>query len=157
MKSKVFLFLLVSAVTLMPGCDKAKVDIQSGSGVMTYDGVSYPFDFSTAATFPSGDKYTHSATFTDTGNKDNSVSFSFIIKDDNPEKGISGGSYETSMGGDYTANFSINETVGDYLAGTMNVSVSGDKYTFDFSGTTIDGNAETKTVTFQYTGKIVNK
>ncbi len=156
MKSKVFLFLLVSAVTLMSGCDKAKVDIQSGSGVMTYDGVSYPFDFSTAATFPSGDKYTHSAIFTNTKNENSSVSFSFAVKDGNPEKGITDGTYKTSLGGDYTAHFSVTGA-GDDLEGTMIVSKSGDTYTFDFNGITIDENAEKKPVKFTYTGKIVNE
>jgi len=152
MKTKVLFFFLVSATVFMSGCSKSKVDIQSGSGTMMYDGVAYPFDLSTAVTYSADTKYTHNVTFTNTGNG-NAV-FSFSVKNDNPEK-IAVGNYETSLGGNCTAHFSVNET-GDYLVGTMKVSASGDTYTFDFSGNTIDENTETKTVTFAYTGKIVN-
>jgi len=153
MKNKVLFFLLVSAAVLMSECSKSKVDIQSGSGAMTYDGVAYPFDLSTAVTYSADTKYTHNVTFTNTGNG-NAV-FSFSVENDNPEKGILVGSYETSLGGSCTAHFSVNE-VGDYLTGTMTVSANGDIYTFNFTGTTIDENTETKTVAFTYTGKIVN-
>ena len=155
MKSKVFLFL-VSVAALLTGCNKADVDIQSGSGSMTYDGATYSFDLSTLITSPSGDKYKHNVTFSNKG--DGNVTFNFSVKDDNSQNGISAGDYQTtSAGGDCTAHFSINETTaGDYLMGTMNISVSGDKYTFNFTGTTIDENTETKMVEFTYTGKIVH-
>jgi hypothetical protein len=153
MKSKVFLFFLISAVALLTGCNKEKVNIQSGSGAMMYNGIEYPFDFSTSTTFPSGDKYTHSVTFTST--KNGNAAFSFTVKDENPEEGIIAKNYEISLNSDYTAHFSI-EGTGDYLEGTMKVSVSGDIYTFDFSGITTDENTETKTMEFTYTGKIEN-
>jgi len=152
MKSKVLLFFLVSIATLMTGCSSSKVNIESGNGLMMYEGVKYPLNLSTAATYPVDGGYKHTVTFTNT--KNGNTVFTILVKDDNSQTGISAGSYPTSLNGDYTAHFSV-EGTGDYLLGTIEVTMSGDTYTFNFTGTTIDENTPTMTVTFTYTGKIV--
>ena len=153
MKSKLLIFFGMSVAVLIAGCKDTKIDTDPGVGSMTYEEVVYPLNYSTSVTYSTDTKHVHSVTFTDTGN--GNVVFNFSVKDDNPQKGITAGSYETAIGGDYTARFSI-EGIGDFLAGTMSVTISGGNYTFHFNGTTIDENTETKTVVFTYTGKIIH-
>ena len=152
MKSKVLMFFLIGIAVLMTECKDTKVDTDPGIGSMTYEGVEYLLNYSTAVTYSTDTKYMHNVIFTNTEN--GNVAFSFSVKNDNSEKGITAGNYETTLGGESTAHFSIDGT-GDSLAGTMNVTISGDKYTFNFTGTIIDENTEVKTVVFTYTGKIV--
>jgi len=155
MKSKMLTFFLVAITVFATGCKGTKVDLDHGVGSITYEGVEHTLNFSTAITYLTATDgiYSHNITFTDTNNGD--VAFSFSVKDDNSGKGITAGNYTTTLNGDYTAHFSIGD-IGDSLAGTMIVTVSGDNYTFNFSGTTIDENTEIKTVKFTYSGKIAN-
>lgn len=157
MKARFLFFstLLLTAV-LFTECNDTKVDLELGVGSITYEGNTYPLDFTTLSTYPAGEGYTHTIIVTNTGNG-NHV-FSFSMKDNVSANEISPGEYPVSLNGDYTARFSIEE-VSDSLSGTMIVTRSGDGYTLAFEGTTVDENSESKRVVFAYTGKLksVNK
>lgn len=152
MKTKVLsmvTMLLIAAMT-MTGCKDTKIDFQKGDGSITYENQTYPLNFSTMTTSTNQDgDYTHTVILTNTEN--GNYVFSFMVINDKPENTILPGNYTTAFQSDTTANFKVN-SAGDFLAGTMKVTVSGDKHILTFEGTTIDELTETKNVKFTYTG-----
>lgn len=153
MKFKIFVSYTLFIIICVAGCKDSKVNVDMGSGSITYEGKSYSLNFSTIITTTTGDgRYDHNIIMTDTENGNNV--FSFSATDDYSKNEISVGVYEATLHGDYTAHFSIDGGISDSLTGTMTVTLSGDNHVFHFEGSTIDENVPLKTVIFTYTGKI---
>jgi hypothetical protein len=136
------------------GCNKAEIGINSGSGLMIYEGISYSLHFLTAFTFSSDEGYRHSVTIT--GTEDRSRIFSFSIKDAHSQNEIAPGHYKITLYGDHTARFTIGDMT-DSLTGIMKVTVSEGDYLFNFEGTTVNENSHSGKVVFTYKGKLQNE
>lgn len=148
------LFLILSAILLITGCNKTEIDLHKGNGFIKYDNDTYSLNFTTMVTNELKDQdgvYEHSIIFSSTEN--GNITFSFYVTDNHSRNDFNEGSYDIESQGNYYAHFSIGE-VGDNLSGTMTVTTNGSNHTFVFTGQTIDENAETKEVKLEYTGKI---
>lgn len=150
---KIGRLLILFAAVLLSGCDDTKINVEEGSGSITYEGTVYELNLMTMSTYPlENDGYKHDVIIT--SKRNGNTVFGFAIKDGVPENLITAGEYSVSFQGDYTANFSLGEDIGDVLSGVLTVTRNDEEYTFHFEGTTVDSNAETKAVLFSYKGKV---
>ncbi|MDL2222925.1 hypothetical protein LJB98_02390 [Bacteroidales bacterium OttesenSCG-928-M11] len=153
MKIAKLLLGIIFVMGFITSCDdKVEINIQKGEGTIIYEGKSYDLDYLSIYTSPKENGlFEHNVVVTNSG--DGNIIFYFSIVDKTSQNTISPGEYITDINTDYSAHFSVNEGIGDYLHGTLTAKKDRNEYTFQFDGVTIDENSPTKEVSFSYKGK----